>query len=126
VITLDDLRNDSRSMPAWRQNRFFLLVGGAIIISIILVIIALAMYNSSGAAQLDLSRHAFQKVQSEAGRSAADDQTYPSSGQLDAKAFNDFKKFYDAHVDTIKQTKAFDPSAMTDEALGIPSSSTTP
>ncbi len=126
MITLDDLLSDSKLMPAWRQNRFFLLVGGAIIISIFMVIVALAMYNSSGAAQLDLSRRAFEKVQSEASRSPSDDQTYPSSGQLDDAAFNSFKKMYDAHTDTIKQTKAFDPSAMTDEALGIPSSNTTP
>lgn len=113
-------------MPAWRQNRFFILVGGAIIISMFLVMIALGLYNSSGAAQLDLSRRAFQKVQSEAGRTVADDQTYPSSGKLDVKAFTDFKKLYDAHADTISQTKAFDPAAMTDEALGISTASTTP
>lgn len=124
MITLEDLRQDSLSMPAWKQNRFFILVGGAILISIVLVIIALAMYNGSGAAQLDLSRRAFEKVQSEASRNTPDDQTYPSSGQLDAAAFNSFKKMYDAHTDTVKQTKAFDPSAMTDEALGIPSTTT--
>lgn len=126
MITLDDLRNDSRLMPAWRQNRFFVLVGIAIVISMVLVMIALALYNSSGAAQLDLSRRAFQKVQSEAGRSAVDDQTYPSSGQLTAKAFADFEKLYDAHTDTVAQTKAFDPAAMTDEALTLPSATAAP
>lgn len=124
MITLEDLRKDSLLMPAWRQNRFFILVGAAILISMVLVVIALAMYNSSGAAQLDLSRRAFQKVQSEANRDTPDDQTYPSSGQLDNAAFNSFKKLYDTHTDTIKQTKAFDPSAMTDEALGLPSTTT--
>jgi hypothetical protein len=124
MITLEDLRKDSLLMPAWRQNRFFILVGGAILVSMFLVVIALAMYNSSGAAQLDLSRRAFQKVQSEASRDTADDQTYPSVGALDNTAFNSFKKLYDAHANNVKQTKAFDPSAMTDEALGLPSTTT--
>ena len=120
MITLEDLRNDSRTMPAWRQNRFFILVGGAIVISIILVMIALAIYEASGAAQLDASRQIFQKIQSEVGRSKTDAQAYPSSGQLDSAAFDDFNKLFDQHMNNVNKTKAFNPDTMTDEALGLP------
>ncbi len=121
MITLDDLRQDSHYMDRWQRNRFLVLVFGAIVIACLLVFIAMAAYNNSGAAQLDMSRRAYKKVQEQAGRDeTAGDQTFPATGALTDKAFADFNTLFTKRTETINSMKAFDSSAMTDDALGLP------
>jgi hypothetical protein len=65
---IDELRQDAIAMTRWEQHKFFVLIAGVILLSTFLVSVALSLYNSSGAAQLDLSRPGFQEVRKQATR----------------------------------------------------------
>lgn len=115
---MEELRNDAAEMTQWQRHRFFALIMGVIAVSFILVLIALSLYNSSGAAQVDLSRPGYQSIQKEASRGAIDD-SFPSNGVLDEKAFNDFDKLYGAHAKRVVGVDSFDPQALETKSLQL-------
>lgn len=89
-----------------------------IAIAIFLVGIALALYNSSGAAQLDLSGPRFQSVQKQAAQ-GDDFNGFPSSGELDQGAFNQFRTEYDKQTKKVTDVDSFSGDVMSDQALSI-------
>ena len=52
----------------WRKNQLVVFVSGSIVVALILVVVSMALYASSGAAQLDLSRPGYQSVQDKVDR----------------------------------------------------------
>lgn len=115
---MEDLRNDAAEMTHWQRHRFFALIVGVIIVSFLLVMVALSLYNSSGAAQVDLSRPGYQSIQKEASRGTIND-SFPSSGALDAKAFNEFDKLYSGHSKRVVGVNSFDPEALDASSLQL-------
>lgn len=115
MISMEELRNDAAAMTAWQKHRFFVLIVGVIAVSFLLVCIALGLYNSSGAAQVDLSRPGYQSIQKEASRGQVND-SFPTSGKLDAKAFDSFDKMYGNHARRVVGADSFDTEAL-DTAL---------
>ena len=111
MISLEELRNDSEQMTVWQRHRFFVLIAGVIVISFAMVCIALNLYNSSGAAQVDLSRPDYQSIQKEATRSSVED-SFPSTGKLDSSALDDFDKLYGEHTKQVVGVDSFDPQAL--------------
>ncbi len=118
MITMEELRNDAAEMTLWQRHRFFALIVGVILVSFLLVLIALGLYNSSGAAQVDLSRPGYQSIQKEASRGGVDD-SFPSSGKLDSSAFNDFDKMYSEHAKRVVGVDSFDPKALDINSLQL-------
>lgn len=108
---MEELRNDSAKMTVWQRHRFFVLIVGVIIVSFLLVCIALSLYNSSGAAQVDLSRPGYKSIQSEASKGIVDD-SFPSTGDLDAAAYAEFDKLYGNHAKRVVGADSFDPQAL--------------
>jgi len=102
----------------WRRHRFLAMVGLAVIISMFLVIVAMGLYSSSGAAQLDLSRPGYQAVRKEVTQDPGGE-TYPDTGVLDKAAIEQFMKLYDNRAASVSVTNSFDPTAMTDETLQL-------
>ncbi len=98
--------------------RFITLIGGAIVIALILVSVSVAMYFSSGTAQVDLSRPGYQSVR---------DQTlpedpfkgFPSSGTVDEKTLSDFNKLYKERAKNATSVDAFNSDVLSDAALNI-------
>jgi len=84
AVSMEELRNDAARMTVWQRHRFLLLIAGVIMISFVMVIIGMYIYNTSGAAQVDLSRPGYQSVQKEASRDTTDD-SFSSTGKLDKK-----------------------------------------
>lgn len=111
MVSMEELRSDAAKMTHWQRHRFFALIVGVIIVSFLLVLVALSLYNSSGAAQVDLSRPGYQSIQKEASRGSIDD-SFPSSGPLNAKAFDDFDKLYSGHSKRVVGVDSFDPQAL--------------
>ncbi len=114
---VDELQQEAGKMSAWQQHRFMVLVVGVIMISLFMVSIALSIYNSSGAALLDLSRPGYQSVRDQAIDSRAT--SYPSSGPLDAEALDEFEKMYDERTSKVIDVDSFDASALSEESLQL-------
>lgn len=109
---------EESALTKWQQHRFLMLIILTIAIAIFLVGIALALYNSSGAAQLDLSGPRFQSVQKQAAQ-GDDFNGFPSSGELDQGAFNQFRTEYDKQTKKVTDVDSFSGDVMSDQALSI-------
>ncbi len=109
----------SENVGFWAEHRFLILIGLSIVMSLILVSISMALYNSSGAAQLDLSRPGYQAVTSQADNNLNNFVSYPSSGKLNGNAINDFRTLYGSQATSAKAVDAFGGDPLSPDALGI-------
>lgn len=101
-----------------RQHRFLWLVAATILVALFLVSVALALYASSGAAQLDLSRPGYNSVRQQVGRSDSFD-GFPAGGSLDKKAINQFRSLYDKQAEKATNVDSFAGDVMSDQTLSI-------
>lgn len=100
------------------QHRLLLMVAGAIVISLFLTGVSMALYAASGAAQLDLSRPGYKSVQSKANTFEKFD-GFSATGSIDNETLNDFKKLYDQQAKEASGLDAFGGEVLTDEVLRI-------
>ncbi len=121
---IDELRQDAIAMTKWEQHKFFVLIAGVILLSTFLVSVALSLYNSSGAAQLDLSRPGFQDVRKQASRDTPT-KAFPSTGVLDKAALDSFSKLYSEQSAKVTETEGFDEAALSEESLQLLSTDST-
>lgn len=114
----EELITDGKKMNRLERHRFMMLIGGTIVISLFLVAVALALYASSGAAQLDLSRPGYKSVRDQAVHS--DSLTrFPASGTIDEKTLDEFRSLYDKQAEKATNVDSFSDGAMSDKALSI-------
>jgi len=108
------------------RHRFLVLVIIAMAAAFFLVSVALALYNSSGAAQLDLSRPGYAAVRSQ---TITDDKgdTFPGIGPINVTTLKEFRTLYDTRTKELRAIDAFGGTLLDDATLGIdaPSSVTT-
>jgi hypothetical protein len=100
------------------RHKFLVTIGGCIIVALFLVGVALALYASSGAAQLDLSRPGYQSVRQQATHDDSID-AFPSTGDLDKNAIEQFRKIYDERAGQATSVDSFGGTVMSDESLSI-------
>ena len=112
-----------RPSTPWYRVRVVVFVGSSIIIAVILVMVSMALYASSGAAQLDLSRPGYQAVQNQVEQ-ADRFKSFPASGTVDDKTIEQFKKLYEEQVRQVTAVDAFNPDVLGEQALGIGSPTT--
>ncbi len=117
-MSIDELRRDAAIMSRWEQHRFLALIGGVIIIALFLVSVALSLYNSSGAAQLDLSRPGYQNVRDQAKRDTTS-KSFPANGALDKEALDLFSKLYAEQSAKVISADSYDASAISEESLQL-------
>lgn len=103
---------------AWYRTHLALFIGGSIIIAFMLVLISMALYASSGAAQLDLSRPGYQSVQSKVDPSDSF-KSFPSTGRVDDKTIEQFQKLFKEQVRQVTSVDAFNPTVLENQALGV-------
>lgn len=101
------------------KRRFLLFIVISIVIAFVLVLISMYMYNSSGAAQLDLSRPGYVGVRSQAISNDGDFKNYSSTGSIDKTVINEFKKLYSTQADKTKSVDAFGGDPLSPTALGL-------
>lgn len=112
-------RDTGATHQEWYRNKFVLLIAGSIGISLVLVTVAVSVYNSNGAAQLDLSRPGFSSVRDKIIKEDKDRAAYPSSGTFDQKAFDDFDLMYQKYSDAVKAINGYDSAAVNNDAINI-------
>jgi hypothetical protein len=106
------------------KHSFLMFITLSILISAAVVYTSMQMYNSSGAAQLDLSRPGYVSVRSKVDVSDGDLQAYPANGQFSKNVIDNFKSLFKKQAQKIKTIDAFGGSPLDDAALGISDTST--
>ena len=101
------------------KNRFVVMLVGVVGIALVLVSIAMLLYGSSGAAQLDLSRPGYKDVRSKVRDEAKDATLFSSTGEIDKNTVDLFEKLYDKTANPATSENAFERGALSDEALRI-------
>lgn len=118
-MSIDDLKNEARAMNKWYQFRFLVLIAGTITVSVVITLVSLSLYNSSGAAQVDLSRPGYQSIRKEASENNDPEDTFDSTGSLDGQVITDFQKIYDKHANQVIGVDSFSPDALSDDSLEL-------
>lgn len=105
----------------WDTHRITLLLIITVIIAITLTAVSVAMYNSSGAAQLDLSRPGYRSVSDKVEKSDKID-VYSASGVVTKESIEEFMKLYDEQASKAKAVDAFNGDPLNPEVLefGVP------
>lgn len=105
-------------LSRWQEHRFLLMIGLAVLIALFLVGVGLALYATSGTAQLDLSRPGYQSVRQQVTQ--PDGFTgFSGSGPLTKDTLNEFQAMYDEKANQIISVDSFSGEVMSDESLGI-------
>jgi hypothetical protein len=114
----EQLVKDSTELGFKERHKFLVALAGCIVVALFLVGVALALYASSGAAQLDLSRPGYQSVRQQATHDDSID-AFPSTGDLDKDAIEKFRKIYDERAKQATSVDSFGGGVMSDESLSI-------
>ncbi len=102
------------------KNRFIVMLIGTILISLFLVSVALALYASSGAAQVDLSRPGYSTVRSQANEeSASERKAFPNTGPINRESMDLFDELFAESSKDVLAVPAFDGDVLSDESLHI-------
>jgi hypothetical protein len=112
---------EGQAESSWSQHRFLIMIGSAVAISLFLVGVGLALYSSSGAAQLDLSRPGYATVRSEATKAADKYEGFSATGPIDQEALKQFRKLFEEQSLSATNFDAFANDVLSDSALKIDS-----
>jgi hypothetical protein len=107
---------DIEELSFWERHRFLALIGATIIISFILVVISMTIYNVSGSAQLDLSRPGYISVSDQVERDDTID-SYSAFGPVNDETVKEFTDLYDAQAIKAKAIEAFNGDPLNPEVL---------
>lgn len=118
----EDSKQPDIDLSFWDTHRFMLLVSITIMISLTLVGISMALYASSGAAQLDLSRPGYSAVKNQAVNNDKEFQNYPVTGPLDLSSVNEFRSLYQKQAIEAKTIDAFGGDPLNPDALEMSAS----
>lgn len=106
----------------WGKNRLVILLIGTVGIALILTCVSIAIYNSSGAAQLDLSRPGLRSVSSQVEKDDASE-GFNASGSVTKETINEFITMYEAQAKKAKGVDAFSGDPLNPEVLVFSTSS---
>ncbi len=113
VVTVTD---EVELVGFWNQHRFFLLIGGVIVVSLIFVVISLVIYNVSGAAQLDLSRPGYQSVSAQVEQNDGVE-GFDAAGEVTVTTIDEFLNQYDEQATRAKAVDAYNGDPLNPELL---------
>ena len=106
-------------LTVWRHDhRLAIMIMGAIIVSLVLVVISMRIYENSGAAQLDLSRPGYSSVRDQA-RSNETIDAFPDDGELNHKTLDEFDELFGQYADEATAVDAFGGDVLGESELGI-------
>lgn len=99
-------------------HQFGIMVIISILLASILVIVSMALYYSSGTAQLDLSRPGYVDVRDQIDNSD-DLQNYSSTGAITTSVLTEFKSLFDQKVSKIESVDVFGGDPLNPDGLGL-------
>lgn len=101
-----------------KDHKLITMVLISIVIALFLVFVAMALYNSSGAAQLDLSRPGYEDIRKKAQQDTTT-VSFSASGSLDEAAMKEFADKYDKKLESLKRPDVFASDALSQKSLQI-------
>lgn len=111
---------DPAAIGVVKRHQFLTAIGGAILISIFLVYVALSLYQTSGTLQLDLSRPGYDNARKEATKDDAVFKGFSADGDIDQAALDEFDKLYrQKAAEALIEIDAFSGNALSDKTLSI-------
>lgn len=116
-----ELRRDAAKLSTWQQHKFVVLITGVLLVSCSLIVVAMRLYITSGASQVDISTPAFQSVREQAAEEAkrSTNDAFQANGKLDEKSLKEFNKSYSKHVTQIDPTNHYLPDAVSPDNLQL-------
>lgn len=115
---VEEAQHEAHHLGPWEQHRFLLMVGISIVIALMLVAVSMKLYASSGAAQLDLSRPAYEHVTAKAEQSEVF-KGFSAAGEVNEKTIKEFQDMYNARAAKATNIDSFGGDVMSDAALAI-------
>ena len=100
------------------RHRFFILIISSVLIAVSMTAIGLALYASSGAAQLDLSRPGYSEVRSQTNPDRQFE-GFSNIGPINEASLSEFRSLYEEQLKAATDVEAYGGDVMTNEALRI-------
>lgn len=91
---------------------------GALLIAALLTVISMALYVSSGASRLDLSRPGYESARGNVEKDVSET-PFSATGPLNSDVANDFQERFTEHRDRLNKLDDFSTSALDDTELQI-------
>lgn len=108
----------STRVQRMKEHRFFFMIAGSIAVSILLVFAALALYVSSGTAQLDLSRPGYAAIREQI-KDDDEFRGFSSEGELNKEALQQFDELYTQKLKDAQAVDAFGNDVLSPQSLQI-------
>lgn len=102
-----------------KNHRFAVMIGGSIVVSLLLVYVALSLYASSGAAQLDLSRPGLEDIREQTAQDDGSYRGFDANGALTEAAYDEFEKLYSEKLEETESIDAFSGDPLSPKSLQI-------
>lgn len=102
------------------DHRLVILIIGAILVSLMLVTISMAMYSDSPASQLDLSKPGLKAIRAKTEQ-FDNFKEFSETGPVDKDTLDEFQKLYDKQAHEASGFDAFAGDALSDQTLHIDS-----
>lgn len=120
MTVISELRSGpGAAVRTWYEgNRFVIMLGGVMAVSLLLVSIAMGLYNTGEAAQLDLSGPRYVDVRDKVVQDSSMT-SFPANGVFTQQAFDDFFKAYDENQQAIQQVNGYDPAAVNNDSFNL-------
>lgn len=83
-----------------------------------MVTVAMDLYNTSGAAQLDLSQPRYKDIQRQVTKEEVST-SYPANGPFDTAAYNSFRQLYAERAKKVTGVNSFDPTVLSEDTLQL-------
>lgn len=115
-ISTTEVKNTPELLPFWDRHRLSLLLIITVAIALLMTTVSVIIYNSSGAAQLDLSRPGYRSVSDQVERNDAID-GYSASGAVNKETIEEFMELYDKEAAKAKAVDAFNGDPLNPEVL---------
>ena len=116
---MSEQNSEAHSFHPNAKQRFSIMVGGAVLISMFLVYVALNLYQNSGALQLDLSRPGYDSARQEAIKGGEVFKGFSSDGPINTASLKEFEGLYKQKAVEALSIDAFSGDALSDKTLTI-------
>lgn len=101
------------------KTKFMIFIGAALLVSIFMVYVALSLYRSSGALQLDLSRPGYDSARKEAAKDSTVFEGFSPNGPINEASLSEFDAKYKQKAVEALSIDAYSGDALSDQTLTI-------
>lgn len=100
------------------RHRIIYGITAALLITMLLTTISMALYISSGASRLDLSRPGYERVRTEV-RQNTEEEAFSATGPINSDVANEFQSRFTRHRTTLTKLDTFGTNSLDDTQLQI-------